>query len=166
MNPAPPPPPGGLFSRLWVRLLLAFAALLLFAVLIPTAYVRRQSQIEFQQYASGNQSQLKAQIAGNLALAYLGAGGDWRGDPPDGDTTAEFLGQRLIITDNDGIVRADSAGERVGQRFTGEDGWERTAIDDSGPRAASSGAAGASPSPAGRAGALLRPTGSATYGVL
>ena len=55
----------GFFSPLWVRLLLAFTAILLFAVLVPTLYVRRQSQIEIQRSTNTSQSELRETIAGS-----------------------------------------------------------------------------------------------------
>ncbi len=98
---------GTVFSRLWVRLLLAFAAILLFAVVVPTAYVRRQSQIEFQQYATTNQAELLETIAGALALGYLSDGGSWRGAQENATTAAGYLGRRIVITDAGGTVVAD-----------------------------------------------------------
>ena len=120
----------GFHSRLWVRLMLAFAALLLFAVIVPTLYVRRQSQIEFQQYATNSQAELRGTIAGVLALSYLRDGGNWRAAPADAATAAEYLGRRIIITDTSGTVVADTTGERAGQRFAGEIGWQQTPINE------------------------------------
>lgn len=154
------------FSRLWVRLLLAFGTVLLCAVLIPTFYVRRQSQIEFQQYASTGQTELRQTIAGILALAYLRDGGNWRGAPTNAATAAEYVGQRLIVTDNGGTVVADTAGERVGQPFVREAGWQATAIDDDALRSVA-GRGGFVAVP-GRPGGpfVIRPGANATYGTL
>lgn len=152
-------------SPLWVRLLLAFTAILLFAVIVPTVYVRRQSQIEFQQYATSNQAELRDTIAGVLALSYLRAGGSWRAAPADAATAAEFVGQRIIITDTNGIVAADTTGERVGQRFAGEAGWESTPINDASLQGIT-GRAGVVVGP-GRAGPMpIRPGTNNTYGTL
>ena len=71
----------GFFSPLWVRLLLAFTAILLFAVLVPTIYVRRQSQIEVRQYTTTSQIELRETIAGVLAVAYLRDNASWRNAP-------------------------------------------------------------------------------------
>ncbi len=126
----PPRSPVQLLSRLWVRLLLAFAAILLFAVVVPSLYVRRQSQTEFQQYSSGIQSEVRATIAGLLARTYLEGGGSWRGAQATATLAAEAFGQRILVTDANDLVVADSAGERVGQRFTGDTGWFESAIDE------------------------------------
>lgn len=154
------------FSRLWVRLLLAFGVVLLCAVLIPTVYVRRQSQIEFQQYATTSQSELRETIAGILALAYLRDGGSWRGAPVNAATAAEYLGQRLIITDTAGTVVADTTGERVGQQFTGAAGWQATPINDDALRDVT-GRGGFVAVPGRPGGTLLiRPGSNTTYGTL
>ncbi|MFN8517081.1 MAG: HAMP domain-containing protein, partial [Chloroflexia bacterium] len=155
----------GVVSPLWVRLLLAFTAILLFAVLVPTLYVRRQSQIEFQQYTTTSQSELRETIAGVIALAYLSDGGTWRNAPIHAATAAEYVGQRLIITDTGGTVVADTAGERVGQTFNGEAGWQRTTINDEAWRGLSVRAEiGFGPGRA--AGVFVRPGTNNTYGTL
>jgi two-component system sensor histidine kinase BaeS len=118
------------FSRLWVRLLLAFGAILLCAVIVPTIYVRQQSRMEFKEYADSSQAQVRVQLAGALARIYLRDGATWRSDPSVAGGIAEFLGQKIIVTDARGIVVADSDGQRVGQRFAGEPGWQATPIDD------------------------------------
>jgi signal transduction histidine kinase len=157
----------GVFSPLWVRLLLAFTAILLFAVLVPTLYVRRQSQIEFRQYTATSQIELRQAVAGIMALAYLSDNGSWRNAPVHAATAAEFIGQRIIITDLSGTVVVDTSGERVGQAFTGDVGWQRTPIDDEALRTISGRTAiGFGP---GRPGAVfVRPGGAtnSTYGVL
>ena len=157
---------GNFFSRLWVRLLLAFGTVLLCAVLIPTLYVRRQSQIEFQQYATTSQSEIRETIAGVLAVSYLRDGGNWRSAPANAATAAEYVGQRLIVTDASGTVVADTTGERAGQRFTGEDGWQATPIDDAALRGIT-GRSGFITAP-GRPGGppIIRPGGNNTYGTL
>lgn len=122
--------PGTPFSRLWVRLLLAFVGLLLCAVIGPALYVRQQSQMEFQHYADSSQAQVRVQLAGWLARTYLRGGATWQGSAPVASGIADFLGQRIIVTDASGIVIADSDGARAGQRFAGATGWQATPIDD------------------------------------
>ncbi|HEY8600232.1 MAG TPA: ATP-binding protein [Thermomicrobiales bacterium] len=157
---------GNFFSRLWVRLLLAFGTVLLCAVLIPTLYVRRQSRIEFQQYATTNQSEFRRTIAGVLALSYLRDGGSWRSAPANAAFAAEYVGQRLIVTDAAGAIVADTAGERLGQQFTGEAGWQATPLDDNALREIT-GRAGFGFGP-GRPGGppVARPGANTTYGTL
>jgi hypothetical protein len=55
---------------------------------------------------------------------------NWRSAPANVATAAEYIGQRLIITDTSGTVVADTTGERLGQQFNGEGGWQATRIDD------------------------------------
>lgn len=156
----------GLFSRLWVRLVLAFGIVLLCAVLLPTLYVRRQSRIEFQQYATTSRAEIRQTIAGGLALAYLRDGGNWRSAPANAATAAEYIGQRLIITDTSGTVVADTTGERLGQQFNGEGGWQATRIDDAALREITGrGGVGGGP---GRPGGppVVRPDANTTYGTL
>ena len=164
-GPSAAPIATSFFSRLWVRLLLAFAAILLFAVVVPSVYVRRQSQIEFQQYATSNQAELRETIAGALALGYLREGGSWRSAQGDATTAAGYLGLRIVITDASGTVVADTADERMGQQFAGEAGWQRTPIDDEALRTLG-GRAGIFVGP-GRSGPLvLRPGANTAYGTL
>lgn len=149
------------FSRLWVRLLLAFAAILLCAVIVPALYVRQQSQMEFQQYADSSQAQVRVQLAGWLARTYLRDGATWQSSASVADGIADFLGQRIIVTDASGTVIADSSGARVGQRFAGGTGWQATPIDDRAIRSTGSEVVNAQ----GRA-LLLRPDVNTTYGTL
>jgi signal transduction histidine kinase len=123
-------PSGGIFSRLWVRLLLAFAAVVLFAVVVPMLYVRRQSQAEFQNYSTTTQTQVRERVAGQLAAVYIASGGNWRSIQQEAIGFAEIINQRIIVTDTNGTVVADSANERIGQHFTGEAGWYSSPIDE------------------------------------
>jgi two-component system sensor histidine kinase BaeS len=154
--------PGGRPSaRLWVRLLLAFAAILLCAVIVPTIYVRQQSRMEFREYADSSQAQVRVQLAGGLARIYLRDGATWRGDTSVAGGIAEFLGQKIIVTDAGGTVVADSDGQRVGQHFAGEAGWQATPIDDQAIRSTGSNVVTAP----GRV-IILRPDLNTVYGTL
>jgi len=149
------------FSRLWVRLLLAFGAILLCAVIVPTIYVRQQSRMEFKEYADSSQAQVRVQLAGGLARIYLRDGATWQGDTPVAGGIAEFLGQKIIVTDAGGTVVADSGGQRVGQRFAGAAGWQATPIDDQAIRSTGSNVVTAP----GRV-IILRPDLNNVYGTL
>jgi signal transduction histidine kinase len=155
----------GVLSPLWVRLLLAFTAILLFAVLVPTLYIRRQSQIEFQQYTTTSQGELRETVAGALAITYLSDGATWRNAPENAAFAAEYVGQRIIITEVNGTVVADTTGERVGQTFTGAVGWQRTTIDDEAWRGLSV-RAEINFGPGRPGTAFVRPGVNNTYGVL
>ena len=148
-------------ARLWVRLLLAFGAILLCAVIVPTIYVRQQSRMEFKEYADSSQAQVRVQLAGGLARNYLRNGATWQSEAPVAGGIAEFLGQQIIVTDASGIVVADSSGQRVGQRFTGAAGWQATPIDDQAIRSTGSNVVTAP----GRA-IILRPDLNNVYGTL
>ncbi len=148
-------------ARLWVRLLLAFGAILLCAVIVPTIYVRQQSRMEFKEYADSSQAQVRVQLAGGLARNYLRNGATWQSEAPVAGGIAEFLGQQIIVTDASGIVVADSSGQRVRQRFTGAAGWQATPIDDQAIRSTGSNVVTAP----GRA-IILRPDLNNVYGTL
>jgi signal transduction histidine kinase len=120
---------GSIFSRLWVRLLLAFAAVVLFAVVVPSLFVRRQSQTEFQNYSTSAQTQLREAVAGELARVYLTSGGNWHSVQQEVVADAVVTSQHIIVTDLNSTVVADSANERIGQHFTGEAGWYSSTID-------------------------------------
>jgi len=148
-------------ARLWVRLLLAFGAILLCAVIVPTIYVRQQSRMEFKEYADSSQAQVRVQLAGGLARNYLRNGATWQSEAPVAGGIAEFLGQQIIVTDASGTVVADSSGQRVGQHFTGAAGWQATPIDDQAIRSTGSNVVTAP----GRA-IILRPDLNNVYGTL
>ena len=80
---------------------------------------------------------MRQAVAGIMALAYLSENGSWREAPVHAATAAEFIGQRIIITDLVGIVVVDTSGERIGQTFNGDVGWQRTPIDDEAMRSIS-----------------------------
>ena len=60
----------GLFARLWVRLLLAFVATLLVAIIGPALYARQAARAEFERYVNTNQQTRHRRLAGGLALYY------------------------------------------------------------------------------------------------
>ena len=74
----------GPFARLWVRLLLAFAAVLAVAVLVPAVYARQAARAEFQRYVNTGQQTRRANLAGLLALSYRQNRGSWDAGPRAG----------------------------------------------------------------------------------
>ena len=152
------------FSRLWVRLLLAFGAVLLVAVIGPTIYVRRQSQNEFQQYTSSTQGQFRLELSSLLARNYIRENGDWRGAQQASMIVADFLGQRVVVTDENGRVVADSANEQFGQVFTPDRGWQQATIGEAALRATGPDLVMV---PGARGGTVFaRPGGNAVFGTL
>lgn len=125
---------------LWVRLLLAFGAVLLVGAIGPAIYTWRVSRVEFQRYENRNAQLQRQQLAGLLAGVYLRIGGDWQAlrQSDIGPYLPQFvtLG-RVIVTDADGNVVVASRSEEnlTARRFMGGKGWERTPIDDDALRA-------------------------------
>ena len=126
---------GGIFGHLWVRLLLAFAAVLLVAVIGPAVLARQASRAEFQHYANSAQDAQRNVLASVLAVNNL-ASGNWHDAQYTTVAWAEIYGQRAVVTDNSGTVVADSNGELVGRHFTGGGSWQSLPIDTNAIRTA------------------------------
>ncbi len=119
----------GLFARLWIRLLLAFIAVLLLAGLGPALFVRQASRVEFQRYVTGVREIGRLRLAAELTFPYLRGG--WSAVQQEAVERYGSSGERVVITDTTGQVVVDSEGALLGQSFAGGPEWQQIPLDDS-----------------------------------
>ena len=112
----------GPFARLWVRLLLAFAAVLAVAVLVPAVYARQAARAEFQRYVNTGQQTRRANLAGLLALSYRQNRGSWDGLQDRVAGYSELFCEHVVVTDayDDLAEFVEEAGQWVGTRVPRE----------------------------------------------
>lgn len=120
----------GPLARLWVRLMLAFAGVLLIAVLAPALYARHVARTEFQQFLSRGEQIRRLNLAGAFAYAYRTNQGSWAGAQERAVGFGQLFNTRIVVTNANGIVVADSEGTLLGQRFSGGPDWQQTLITD------------------------------------
>jgi signal transduction histidine kinase len=103
--------------RLYLKLLLAFAAVVLLAVLIVAALANQAAQREVANLMVGGSMTTESALAAELAGYYRGHG-DWDGVlavlRPEGGQ-GHMMGQRLLVADAAGVVAADTAGQWLGR---------------------------------------------------
>ncbi len=130
--------PGGQFAGLWVRLLAAFAAVLLVGAIAPAVYTWQASRTEFRRYEDRNALAEQRQYAGILAAVYLRAGGNWQ-TASNQPIILPFGNRQLegawIVTDTTDTVVLASDGAWYDRRFTGDSAWRGVPIDDNAARA-------------------------------
>jgi len=106
--------------RLYLKLLLAFAAVVLLAVLIVAALANQAAQREVANLMVGGTMTTESALASELAGYYRGHG-NWDGVlavlRPEGGQ-GHMMGQRLLVASADGVVAADTAGQWVGRTLT------------------------------------------------
>lgn len=103
--------------RLYLKLLLAFVAVVLLAVLIVAALANQAAQREVANLMVGGAMTTESALVNELAGYYRGHG-DWSGVDAVLQTGAghgHMMGQRLLVTDAGGVVVADSAGQWLGR---------------------------------------------------
>ncbi len=108
-------------NKLWVRLSLAFALVLLVGLIIAALLANRQVGLGFRQYVA--HSQLDNAIWENVTTFYA-VNQDWQGvEDVFALRGGEGRGRRQgspkhILADSEGVILYDEAGERVGDRLT------------------------------------------------
>lgn len=114
--------------------MLAFASVLIVAVLVPALYARQVAQSRFQEFLTQGQRARLVNVAAGLAMLYRSNGGSWTGAQERAAALGQVSNERLVVTDRNGIVVADSAGLLFGGRFRGGPGWQDTPILDGASR--------------------------------
>lgn len=118
------------FSRLWVRLMLAFGGVLILAILLPTLYARQVARSRFQEFLTQGQRARQVNLAAALALLYRSNGDSWSGTQERAAAFGQVTSERIVITDRGGVVVGDSTGQLLGSSFRGGAGWVQTPIVD------------------------------------
>ena len=127
---APDTPPPAPFARLWVRLLLGFAGVLLVAVLFQGVFARHAARSEFRQYVSRADQTRAANLAALLSAHHRANRGSWDGLQERAVAYAQIFDEDVIVTDAEGKVVADSRGEALGRSFAGGPDWLQVSIPD------------------------------------
>ncbi|MFH0941863.1 MAG: ATP-binding protein [Chloroflexota bacterium] len=108
-----------MFHNLRFRLMLAFTLVILVAVGAVYFFVRQTAGGEVRQYGERNQ-QVRLSRVGFELNRYYRAHGGWEGIQPYVEQWGSLYGHRIILTDPNGTVVADSEGKLLGQIYRPE----------------------------------------------
>jgi hypothetical protein len=114
--------------RLWFRLLLAFALVIMVTVGTVYFFVSRSMALEMQYYeklSADYRAQQVRLVEYRLRNHWWGKGQSWDGVQAVVQEIAQVPGIRIILTDADGMVVADSQEEQMGEVY---DPGERSAL--------------------------------------
>jgi signal transduction histidine kinase len=107
-----------MIHRLWFRLSLTFAIIVLVTVGTIYVFVSQRISAEMQNYRTMSAQYRSAQIRGTLYLYYSNNDG-WDGVQSTVTDTARFSGTHIILVAVNGTVVGDSKGELLGLNYTG-----------------------------------------------
>jgi signal transduction histidine kinase len=105
--------------RLWFRLALTFAVIILVTVVTIYFFVSRRIAVEMQDYATRYQQNLSTQVRYKLYSYYFQQGYSWDGVQSLVEDTAGVSGTRIILAAGNGTVIGDSSEELLGTNYTG-----------------------------------------------
>jgi len=98
------------------RLLLAFALVILVVVGAIYFFVSQTTQVEVRRYGERSEQARFGRVAFEL-YRYYREHGSWEGIQTDVEQWGSLYGRRIILTDSNGVVVADSRGELLGQQY-------------------------------------------------
>jgi signal transduction histidine kinase len=98
------------------RLLMAFTLVILVAVGAIYLFVSSTSTVEIGRFGQRSEQARFGRIAFELNRYYHDHG-DWEGIQPYVEQWGSLYGRRVILTDSNGIVVADSQGELIGEQY-------------------------------------------------
>jgi len=104
--------------RLWFRLGLIFAVIVLATVVTIYFFVSERIAVEVEEYTTRYQQYLSTQIRSRLYIYYLQQGLSWDGVQSYVEDTADVTGTHIILTAGNGTVVGDSARELMGVNYT------------------------------------------------
>jgi len=104
--------------RLWFRLGLIFAAIVLVTVVTIYFFVSQRIAVEVEDYATRYQQNLSSQVRYKLYNYYLQQGYSWDGVQSLVEDTADVTGTRIILAAGNGTVMGDSEEELLGTNYT------------------------------------------------
>ncbi|MGB5925751.1 MAG: ATP-binding protein [Dehalococcoidia bacterium] len=107
-----------MIHRLWFRLGLIFAVIVLVTVLTIYFFVSQRIAVEVEDYATRYQQSLSAQVRYKLYSYYFEQGYSWDGVQSLVEDTADVTGTRIILAAGNGTVIGDSAKELLGMNYT------------------------------------------------
>jgi signal transduction histidine kinase len=98
------------------RLLMAFTLVILVAVGAIFLFVSRTSTVEIGRFGERSEQARFGRLAFELNR-YYNDHGDWEGIQPYVEQWGSLYGRRVILTDSNGTVVADSQGELIGKQY-------------------------------------------------
>jgi len=104
--------------RLWFRLGLIFAVIVLVTVVTIYFFVSRSIAVEVEDYTTRYEQSLSAQVRSKLYIYYLQQGLSWEGVQSLVEDTADVTGTRIILAAGNGTVMGDSERELLGTNYT------------------------------------------------
>lgn len=107
-----------MIHRLWFRLALTFAVIILVTVVTIYFFVSRRIAVEMEEYTTKYMQYVSAQVRPKLYLYYLQQGLSWEGVQSLVEDTADVTGTRIILAAGNGTVMSDSARELLGMNYT------------------------------------------------
>ncbi|MDH4269642.1 MAG: ATP-binding protein [Dehalococcoidia bacterium] len=107
-----------MIHRLWFRLALTFAVIILVTVVTIYFFVSQRIAVEMQDYTTQYKGYLSGQVRSKLYIYYLQQGLSWDGVQSLVKDTADVSGTRIILTAGNGTVIGDSARELLGTNYT------------------------------------------------
>jgi len=119
------------FRSLRVRLLLATILVVVIAIGVTAFVATRRTEGEFQRYVE-RRTPYDERRLGYMLARYYNENDTWDGVQPQVAQLAQIIGQRVVLSDGDGKIIADSEDELVGQEVG--DRWPppRAVVRDSG----------------------------------
>ena len=106
------------------RLLIAISLAILVAVGATFFFVSLATRSEVQRFSDRVDQARIARMQTELARFYF-IYRDWQGIQPAVEQWGNLYGQRIIVTDTDGVVVGDSQGEVLGERVPSRRGHAR-----------------------------------------
>ncbi len=106
-----------MIRRLWFRLALSFAVIILVTVFTIYFFVSERIAVEIEEYKIISQQYRLNQIRFSLYAFYVDNGG-WEGVQSVVEDTAHFSGAHIILVSTNGTVIGDSEGDLVGRNYT------------------------------------------------
>jgi signal transduction histidine kinase len=98
------------------RLLMAFTLVVVVTIGVTFFFIYRTTRSEISQFEERVEEMRLGRIEGELSRYYYQQG-SWEGIQPFIEQWGNIHGQRIILTDNQGIVIADSQGELLGELY-------------------------------------------------
>jgi signal transduction histidine kinase len=98
------------------RLVASFTLVILVLISSVFFFIYRTTQAEIRQFQEQVDQMLAARMEVELSNYYLQQG-DWKGIQPFVEQWGNLYGQRIILTDANGIVVADSEGDLLGELY-------------------------------------------------
>ncbi len=109
------------------RLLVFFTLIILVTITTVFFFINHATVSKIKEYEEGQTEELADRMQITLT-SYFFQTGNWDGIQLDLVQWGDLYGQRLIITDSQGIAVADSQTSLIGQSFDSDNGWVKRSL--------------------------------------